>query len=102
MKPTVTAADKAKASRLVEELETSGKLGDPRKALLTTLAQSFATIRALSARKETAAKGERIELPDGGVVRVEKSEAVLAIHYTEPGRPERTLISLSKPKVRAA
>lgn len=102
MKVAVTAADEARAARLVAELEADGKLSDPRKALLIALAQSFATFRALSKRKAAAAKGDRIQLRDGTVIRAQRSVDELSIYLTEPGRPERPLVTMGQPKVRAA
>lgn len=95
MKPVVTDADKAMASRLMEELDAAGKLADTRKALHTVLCESLATIRALSARsaRKATAKGNKLTLPDGTVIRAQKSGAALAIHMTEPGKSERQLLS---------
>lgn len=100
MKLEVTEADKAQASKVIAELDAAGRLTDPRKALHVALCQSLAMIRAVAAKR--AAKGNRLVLPDGSAVRVEKSAACLSIYLTEPGRPERRLLSVGQPEERAA
>lgn len=100
MKLEVTEADRARASKLIAELDAAGKLADPRAALHTTICQSLAMVRAVVRKR--VAKGNKLTLPDGSVVRVEKSGASLAIYLTERGQMERQLLSYGRTEERAA